>query len=195
MDDAIVNYLNKHANWPQLALAHQLLLAHGFSAAIKWNAPVYMLDGKNLVGLGGFKQHCAVWFFNGVLLNDPQNKLLNAQEGKTQTLRQWRFGAGDTLDEAYLAGLLAQVKHAHQQGTGTPQLAPKQLTITEPFCQALAGDAALQSAFDSLSPGKQRDYADYITEAKQEATKHNRLDKIIPMIKAGMGLNDKYKNC
>ncbi|MFC7002566.1 DUF1801 domain-containing protein [Pseudobowmanella zhangzhouensis] len=93
MDEAIVNYLNKHANWPQLALAHNLLLAHGFSAAIKWNAPVYMLDGKNLVGLGGFKQHCAVWFFNGVLLNDPQNRLLNAQEGKTQTLRQWRFSA------------------------------------------------------------------------------------------------------
>jgi len=60
---------------------------------IKWSAPVYTFEGKNLVGLGAFKSYVGLWFFQGSLLNDKKKKLINAQEGKIKALRQWRFNS------------------------------------------------------------------------------------------------------
>ena len=64
---------------------------HGLEETVKWGGPVYVADGKNIVGLGAFKSYFALWFFQGALLADQEKVLVNAQEGRTKALRQWRF--------------------------------------------------------------------------------------------------------
>jgi len=85
-------YIQKHPLWkdhsePIVLLLHQLPLEEH----IKWGAPCYTSNGKNIVGLAAFKNHCAIWFHQGSLLEDPENILINAQPGKTKMLRQVRF--------------------------------------------------------------------------------------------------------
>lgn len=79
-----------------------LLLEAGLVECIKWNAPVYTINGKNVIGLGAFKNHFCLWFFNGVLLSDTHKLLHNAQEGKTKALRQLRFTNKNEINKAII---------------------------------------------------------------------------------------------
>ncbi len=163
---------------------------------IKWSAPVYTLNGKNVVGLGAFKNHFGIWFFNGVFLNDKHNLLINAQENKTKALRQMRFKTKGDIKEVIV---LAYVKEAiENQRLGKeikPQRQTKAVVIPDELNTILKSNAELNKSFKALTPGKQREYCEYIKETKREATKQKRLEKITPMIIQGVGLNDKYKNC
>ena len=69
----------------------EIILSTGLIETIKWGSPVYTLNGKNIAGIGAFKSYFGIWFFQGALLQDLQKNLVNAQEGKTKALRQWRF--------------------------------------------------------------------------------------------------------
>ena len=162
---------------------------------IKWGAPTYTVDGKNVVGLGAFKAYAGIWFFNGVYLQDPDGVLVNAQDGKTKALRQWRF---TTAKEIKVTRVKAYVKEAIANQKQGKELKPARgATVVLPpeLKTALAKNKRVKLAFEKLSPGKQRDYAEHIASAKREATKSSRLEKILPMIAQGVGLNDKYRNC
>ena len=118
--------------------------------------------------------------------------LINAQEGKTKGLRQWRFSDADKLDKDLL---LSYIKEAIQNQKEGKEIKPekKPLIIPDELKEALASDTLLYEAFETLNPGKQKEYAEYIEEAKREETKMKRLDKIKPVILEGIGLNDQYK--
>ncbi len=190
-------YIKKHEQWSALfSKAREVLLAAKLEETIKWGTPTYTLDGKNLIGMAGFKNHCALWFHNGVFLKDPDKRLVNAQEGRTRGLRQWRFEAGDKLSVTALKGFIKEAIANQRSGK---EIKPKKqigkLEIPAELGEALQSNAKLKKAFSALTPGKQKEYAQHIGSAKQEKTRQTRLEKARPLILAGAGLNDKYKNC
>ncbi|ARV10610.1 hypothetical protein BTO05_13560 [Winogradskyella sp. PC-19] len=195
--NSVEEYIKTNNHWQkELEFLRSLVLKTELNEAIKWSAPVYELHGKNVLGLGAFKNHFCIWFFNGVFLKDKQNILVNAQENKTKGLRQMRFNA---FDEVNTVLVLAYVKEAIENQRAGKEIKVvrkgKTVVIPQELKTVLNDDQDLQLAFSALTPGKQREYCEYISSAKREATKISRLEKIIPMILNGVGLNDKYKNC
>lgn len=195
--DKITAYIEKNAHWKaELTLLRKLMLQTGMEETVKWGAPVYMAsNGQNVLGLGGFKHHFCIWFFQGALLKDTHKKLLNAQEGKTSAMLQWRFESIDEVDEKLV---LAYAKEALTNAEANKKVAPKKKTIVETpieLEEAIKNYKQLKTQFEALTPYKQKEYKEYIGSAKQEKTRIARLEKCIPMILAGKGLNDKYKNC
>lgn len=193
---SVEEYIEENSHFGEaLSLLRDLINTTELEETLKWNAPVYTLNGKNVVGLGAFKNHFGIWFFNGVFLKDKNNLLEQAQE-KTKGLRQMRFESIDDIDKH---AVLAYVKEAidnqklgkeiKTEKKGKTIVIPKELQI------ALETNKNFQAAFKALTPGKQREYCEHIASAKQEKTKMSRLEKIKPMILKGVGLNDKYKNC
>ena len=193
---SVEEYISCHSYWEEeLRQLHEMMLTTNLEPGIKWGAPVYTLEGKNVVGLGAFKNHCGLWFFNGALLKLNTALLINAQEGRTKALRQIKLEKGDTINTSILLPYIKEAILNQLEGKEIKPVKQKQLVIPSELSEAFETDASLRSSFKELSPGKQREYADHISEAKREATRQSRLEKIIPMIKNGVGLNDKYKNC
>jgi len=104
-------YISDHPNWAEaLNQFRTILLDLGFAEAIKWQLPVYMLGGKNLIGLGAFKNHFSLWFMKGHLLSDPLGVLSNAQPGKTKEMRHWKWKSIDEVDFEAVRNYLEEVK-------------------------------------------------------------------------------------
>ncbi len=124
---------------------------------------------------------------------DKAGKLVNAQEGKTTAQRQWRFSEGDPVDENLV---LAYVREAigHQEAGRMVKPAPKKsLELPPELTDAFSNNPKLEEGFNALAPYKQREYAEHISGAKRADTRVRRLEKILPMILAGKGLNDRYR--
>ena len=173
----------------------EIMLSHDLMEHYKWQMPVYSLEGKNLIGMSAFKQHFGVWFMQGALLSDKRGKLINAQVGKTVAMRQWRFTHEDEIDEALMHEYVNETIENQKAGLEIARKKPisKKLKISGFLKKACEEDANLLKAFERLTPGRQREYLEYLKEAKRETTKISRLQKITPMILSGKGLNDKYK--
>lgn len=193
---SVDEYLALHPVWDAaLRKLRQVLLDCGLEECIKWGAPCYTLAGKNVVGIGAFKEHCALWFFQGVHLKDPDRVLVNAQDGKTKAMRQMRFSSAK---EVLVKRIKAYAKEAMANEAAGKKTGPsrgKAVVVPDELAAALKKRKKLQAAFAALTPGKQREYCEHIAAAKREATKASRLEKILPMIEAGAGLHDKYRNC
>ncbi|MFG0293529.1 MAG: YdeI family protein [Phycisphaerales bacterium JB050] len=182
----------------EVSRLREILLKTGLEECVKWGAPVYMHRGKNLVGIAAFKEHFGLWFFQGALLGDPEKVLSNAQEGKTQAMRQWRMEKKSDIKARTIA---AYVKEAVAHQDAGKVIKPKrpvakgEVVLPAELAAAFATRSKARKAYESLTPGKQREYANYIAEAKRDATKQSRIEKIIPMIESGIGLHDQYRNC
>lgn len=188
-------YINKHFKWKDnLFLLREMLLSYNLSETIKWGSPVYMKDGKNLIGIAAFKNYYGLWFFQGALLQKNTKLLVNAQEGKTQAMRQIKLNETSVLDLNVLSKYIEETIALHDQGETVKLVSPKKVEIPVQLKLELDTNSDLNKAFSILTPGKQKEYSLYIIEAKREATKQSRINKIIPMIIEGIGLNDKYKN-
>jgi uncharacterized protein YdeI (YjbR/CyaY-like superfamily) len=193
---SVEEYIEEHTRFAEaLTLLRGIINSTELEESIKWNAPIYALDGKNVIGLGAFKHHFGIWFFNGVFLKDEKNLLQSAQE-KTKGLRQMRF---ESINEIDKNSVLAYVKEAIENQRLGKEIKPskttkKDITVPEELQRHLKEHTVLFDAFKRLKPSKQREYCEFIAEAKRDATKQTRLDKITPMILQGIGLNDKYKN-
>ena len=146
-----------------------------------------------MAGVGAFKEFVSVWFFQGALLKDEHGVLVNAQEGKTRAMRQWRFQAPDEIDEPLLRAYVDEAIENQRQGREIKAERTKLVEVPDELANALAEHRDAGEQFNALTPGKQREYAEYIAEAKREETRARRLEKVLPMIRAGIGLNDQYK--
>jgi len=164
-----------------------------FEIVTKWGAEVFTFNGRNVVSYGGFKSHFALWFFNGVFLNDPYYVLVNASEGKTKSLRQWRFTSMDEIQEDKIIAYLREAIEIEKNGLKIPLERNAELQVDGIFKVALDSDQLFHNSFNKLTPGKRKEYLKYINSAKQESTKLSRLENIKPMVFQGLGLNDKYK--
>ncbi len=178
----------------ELRALRKIVLSTGLEETIKWGGPVYTYDGRNVIGIAGFKEHFGLWFFQGGLLADKHKKLMNAQEGKTKAMRQWRMKSKADIDKPILLAYVKEAIENEKKGDRIASSKPikKAPSVPAELKTALASSSRLKTAFEKLTPGKQKDYAEYIDSAKQEATSVARIQKIKPMILSGMGLNDKY---
>ncbi|SFR50855.1 Uncharacterized conserved protein YdeI, YjbR/CyaY-like superfamily, DUF1801 family [Robiginitalea myxolifaciens] len=176
-----------------IALLRERVLAAGLGEELKWGAPVYTLDGQNVLGIMRFKHHFGMWFFQGVFLSDPLGVLENAQEGKTKAMRHWKFTAVTDINRAQLDAYIAESIENTRKGLKVAPAKKSAKAKLPPELKKALEDPELKQAFSALSPYKQRDFAEYVATAKQEATKARRLQKILPMIREGIGLNDKYQ--
>jgi uncharacterized protein YdeI (YjbR/CyaY-like superfamily) len=190
----VEEFLAKQSQWKnELIKLRQLLLETELGETIKWGIPVYTINNKNVVGIGSFKAYFGMWFFQGSFLSDPDQELVNAQDGKTKGMRQLRFTSLNDIDENLIRRYVAEAIQNQKEGKEIKVDRSKPLVIPDELKQSLAIDDELKGSFEQLKRGKQREYADYIIEAKREETKKKRIEKIIPMIRQGIGLNDKYQ--
>ena len=187
-------YILKNKNWSKLMQKlRQILLSTGLQETVKWGAPVYMYDNKNVVGLGAFKSYAGLWFFQDALLKDQHGMLINAQEGQTKALRQWRFQSTGKIDEKLVKAYVVEAVRNQKKGRQIKPDRNKPLIIPDKLTRAFREHPEAGKLFDGLNLTKKRDFTDYISESKRPETKMARITRIIPMIKEGIGLNDKYR--
>lgn len=190
------DYISKKKQWAEiLHTLREIVATTELQETVKWGGPVYTYEGKNIMGLGAFKSYVTIWFFQGALLKDPLNVLINAQEGKTKALRQWRFESLKEIPRKQVKFYIEEAIENQRQGRKIKPSTPKKkpLNIPEELNQAMVQDEKVHSLFESLSLTRKREFSEYISEAKREATRHQRLDKVVRMIKDNVGLYDNYK--
>jgi uncharacterized protein YdeI (YjbR/CyaY-like superfamily) len=185
-------------NYPQwqvgLSLLRNIFISEGLIETIKWGIPVYTTQGKNVAGMACFKEYLGIWFYQGALLRDEPKKLYCAQEGKTKALRQWRFSSSQavTAESDNIRKYVQEAMHNARQGNEIKPEKNQPLEIPPELQKIFDGNADIEEAFNALSLSKKREFSKYISAAKRIETRQARLDKIIPMILRGEGLNDIY---
>lgn len=177
----------------ELIELRKMCLNKGLAETIKWGMPVYTLDGQNIVGIAAFKNHYGLWFFQGALLKDEKNILINAQEGKTQAMRQIRFEKGDEIQEELMGQYLDEAIENQRLGKTVEiekKVAPK---VPELLKKRMAESEELSKKLEEFTPAKRNEFYEFINEAKKEITKENRVEKVLDLIKEGKSLNEKYR--
>lgn len=190
-----VNEFILNANFGKeiLIVLREILTATKLQETVKWGAPTYTINNKNVVGMAAFKSYVGLWFYQGVFLKDEAGVLINATEGMTKALRQWRFTSVEDIDYELI---LKYVNEAIQNQKEGKELKPdrnKPVIIPEELKQVLQDDKELEVCFNRFTPGKQREFAEYIASAKQSETRFARVQKVIPLILENTGLNDKFR--
>jgi uncharacterized protein YdeI (YjbR/CyaY-like superfamily) len=193
---SVDEYLAAGGEWEEaLQLLRDLLSSTALEETVKWGMPVYTLHNKNVAGFSAFKSWVGIWFFQGVFLNDQAGVLINAQEGTTKGLRQWRFSSSQEIRD-HRETILSYLEEALQNQKQGKEIKPdrnKPLEIPAELEQALGQDPALRDCFDALSLSRKREYAEHLSSAKREETRQKRLENILPLILEGVGLSDKYR--
>ncbi len=177
----------------EVTLLRDIALASGMEEGIKWGIPVFMVEGKNVMGIGSFKSYVGIWFYQGVFLSDPKKVLINAQEGKTKALRQWRFDSLEQIQPTVVRKYIKEAIALAKEGKEIKPTPKRTIAVPVELNSAFKKNKQLLKCFDQLTPGKQREYLEFVAEAKAEATRIRRVEKSIPIILAGKGLNDRYK--
>jgi uncharacterized protein YdeI (YjbR/CyaY-like superfamily) len=170
-----------------------IILDCGLSEELKWGKPCYSLQGANVVLIHGFKEYCAILFMKGALLKDKQGILIQQTEN-VQSARQVRFA--HVREIVKLAPILkAYVKEAiavENAGLKIDYKKTEDFPMPDEFQKKLREMPALKTAFEALTPGRQRGYLLYFAAAKQSQTRESRIEKCIDPILDGKGLNDDY---
>ncbi|MBI1247233.1 hypothetical protein GC197_05235 [bacterium] len=185
-------FLKNSKQWQtELKQLRKLLLSTKLAEDFKWRAPCYTFEGSNVVILGRFKQFCSLSFFKGVLLKDPQGVLVAPGEN-SQSVRMFRFtNIGEIFDqEATIKAYIDEAIAIEKSGQKVESTASSNLELPEELQQMLSERPDLEEAFQSLTPGRQRAYVIHISGAKQSKTRTARIEKCIPRILSGKGLND-----
>lgn len=186
--------MDRSQNWPnEVQRLLEIIRKTGLEETIKWREKSFTYKGRNVVGCLGFKNHFVLWFYNGVFLSDPYKVLQNAQEGKTKAMRQWRFQSAEEIDEIKILEYISEAIQNEEEGRVWKPEKASEIEIPALFQEKLNKDSQLKSSFESLSSFKRKEYLEYLITAKREATQISRMEKIIPMILEGKGLNDKYR--
>ena len=188
-------FILENPGWQrELITLREIFLSTGLEETIKWGIPVYTNGTDNVAGMAAFKSYVGIWFYQGALLKDETGKLIVAQEGVTKALRQWRFDSYEEIENGRDT-IIAFVKESVDNFAKGKIIKPSrgsELVLPEDLNARLDADPSLKMAFENLSLSRRRDFAEHIATAKREETRNARLEKIIPMILRGEGLNDKY---
>lgn len=192
MNPKVDFYFNKAKQWQQeYEKLRMIVLDCQLTEELKWGCPCYTFEGKNIVLIHGFKDYCALLFFKGALLNDPNNILIQQTEN-VQSARQVRFTniLGIVEMEPILKDYIHQAIEVEKAGLNVELKKVKEFKITDEFQDRLNQMPALKTAFEALTPGRQRGYLLYFSAPKQSKTRESRVEKYIPQILSGKGLDD-----
>jgi uncharacterized protein YdeI (YjbR/CyaY-like superfamily) len=192
----VEDYIAGATAWKDsLLLLRQIFQSTELKESLKWGMPVYTLDNKNVAGFSAFKSWTGIWFYQGVFLKDAAGVLINAQEGTTKGLRQWRFSSAQEIGDQRET-ILAYLKEAIQNQKLGKEIKPernKALAIPTELEEAFIKNPLLRDSFNTLSLSKKREFAEHVSSAKRLDTRQKRLGLIIPMILEGIALSDKYR--
>jgi uncharacterized protein YdeI (YjbR/CyaY-like superfamily) len=184
-------YIARSEKWPEeITSLRPVLLSCGLAEELKWGKPCYSHDGKNIVIVQEMNDFLALMFFKGALLNDSEG-VLEEQGPNSRSARRIRFTSVD--DVARLADTIkAYVDEAIDVEAAGLEVGPApELVLAEELQKRLDQDAELRAAFESLTPGRQREYNLHVSDAKQAKTREARVDKHAPKILEGKGLRDR----
>lgn len=185
-------YFNKAEKWQQeVAQLRTLILDCGLTEELKWGVPCYTFEARNIVLIHDFKEYCALLFFKGALLKDPDGILIQQTEN-VQAARQVRFTnlREITNRKAVLKTYIFEAIEVEKAGLKVPLKKTAQFSMPEEFQNTLKKNPSLKKAFEALTPGRQRAYLLYFAAPKQAKTRLSRIEKYTPQILAGNGLND-----
>lgn len=192
MNPKVDKFINNATAWQEEYKAlRTIMLDFELAEAFKWGKPCYTLDDSNIVLMHGFKNYCALLFMKGAILDDPAGILVQ-QTKNVQSARQIRFTSADQIVEmahilkAYIRNAIA----VEQAGLEVEFKETNQFEMPDEFQAQLDKNPDLKSAFEALTPGRQRGYLLYFSGAKQSKTRTSRVEKYIPKILEGKGLND-----
>ncbi|WP_295122064.1 YdeI family protein [uncultured Chitinophaga sp.] len=185
-------YFEKNERWQkELEKLRTIILDCGLNEEVKWGTPCYTYNGGNVCLVHVFKEYCAILFMKGALLSDP-NGILVQQTENVQAARQLRFTSAKEI-----SGLATTIKayiyeaiENERAGLEVKLKKTDEFKMPEEFREKLAQDPALKTAFEALTPGRQRGYLLYFASAKQPKTRESRIEKYIPQILDGKGLED-----
>lgn len=168
-----------------------IVLDCGLTEEVKWGCPCYTLEGNNIVLIHGFKEYCALLFMKGALLKDPKGILIQ-QTKNVQAARQIRFTHVDEIEklESSLKKYIREAISVEKAGLKVKLKKVSEFTMPEEFKSVLATTPALKKAFFALTPGRQRGYLLHFSSARQAKTREARIEKYIPKILKGKGLED-----
>lgn len=157
----------------------------------KWMHPCYTLKGKNVVLIHGFKEYCALLFHKGVLMKDPEHLLIQ-QTKNVQTARQLRFTTVEQINEQrdIIKAYVQEAIELEKSGAKVELKETEEYDMPEELQTALQENKALEEAFYNLTPGRQRQYIYFVSQAKRSSTRQSRVEKYIDHILDGKGMND-----
>ena len=175
----------------ELAQLRMIVLDCGLTEELKWGCPCYTRAQKNIVLIHVFKEYCALLFFKGALIKDPKHILIQQTE-RVQAARQIRFTDVQEIIrlEPALKAYIKEAIKVEAAGLKVPLKKTTEFPMPEEFKQRLNKDALLKNAFEALTPGRQRGYLLHFAAPKQTQTRESRIEKSIPDIMKGKGLND-----
>jgi uncharacterized protein YdeI (YjbR/CyaY-like superfamily) len=186
-------FLEKSSNWKkEMTFLREIILDNKeLTEDFKWMHPCYTLQGKNVVLIHGFKDYCALLFHKGALLKDPEGILIQQTEN-VQSARQIRFTGVNQIKQqkAVINDYIKEAIAIERSGQKVTLKETKDFSIPEELAIKLKEDKDLHNAFYALTPGRQRAYLFYFGQAKQSQTRVSRIEKYIPKILDGKGIDD-----
>lgn len=191
MNPKVDFYFNKGQWQKELEQLRIIALDCGLTEELKWGTPCYTYQQSNIVLIHTFKEYCAFLFFKGVLLQDI-NGILIQQTENVQAARQVRFtNVAEIIAMApILKAYIYEAIEVEKAGLKVELKKTKEFEVAEEFESKLAQVPALRTAFEALTPGRQRAYLLYFSTAKQSKTRILRVEKCMPQILSGKGLDD-----
>jgi uncharacterized protein YdeI (YjbR/CyaY-like superfamily) len=185
-------FFSKASSWQQeYEHLRHIPLDCGLTEELKWGCPCYTYNNNNIVLIHGFKEYCALLFFKGALLKDADGILI-IQSGNVQAARQVRFTTAKQITqmEATLKAYIYEAIEVEKAGLKVQLKTTTEFAMAVEFKHKLETSPTLKSAFEALTPGRQRGYLLHFSDPKQSATRASRVEKCLSKILEGKGLND-----
>jgi uncharacterized protein YdeI (YjbR/CyaY-like superfamily) len=192
MNPRVDFFFAKESKWQkEYEKLRNIILECGLTEELKWGCPCYADQKTNIVLIHGFKDYCALLFFKGALLGDPEGILIQ-QTKNVQSARQIRFTNLQQIVKLKnaLKAYVYEAIEVEKAGLKVKMKKTAEFEIPEEFQKKLNKKAVLKKAFEALTPGRQRAYIFYFSQAKQSKTREERIEKYIPKILKGKGLDD-----
>jgi uncharacterized protein YdeI (YjbR/CyaY-like superfamily) len=185
-------YFSSNERWEkEIDQLRRIVLDCGLTEELKWGCPCYTFHKTNIVLIHVFKEYCALLFFKGALLQNSHAILIQQTEN-VQAARQIRFThVKEVMDqEVWVKAHIYEAIEVEKAGLKVDLKKTEEYDVPEEFQRKLESDCKLKTAFESLTPGRQRAYLFYFSQAKQSKTRESRIEKSVPNILEGKGLND-----
>lgn len=192
MNHQVDFFFDKATTWKEeVKKLRTIILECHLAEEVKWGCPCYTYNNSNIVLIHTFKEYCAVLFFKGALLKDTKGVLIQ-QTANVQSARQMRFTGIKEVDKlkATIKAYIFEAVKIEEAGLKVQLKKPEEFAMAEEFKKKLDTMPKLKKAFEALTPGRQRGYLLHFAQAKQAKTREARVEKYIPHILEGKGLDD-----
>jgi len=185
-------FLENAPRWQQeMMYLRSIVLDCNLTEEFKWRCPIYTFNKVNLLGINAFKESAVLSFFKGALLAD-ETGILEKPGENSQQARYIKFKSIEEIAgvEPLLKAYIFEAVEAEKAGLKIAVVKPEELTLPDELLQVFAADPQVKTAFESLTPGRQKAYIYHFSEAKQSATRMARIEKYLPRILIGKGITD-----